>query len=114
MTTLADLQDAYNATLVGAATVCSSGQANDAFEIYVLTLALRASREEGAEIQFVSASGIINPSVLRFRTAPGRIYTSAKDYTHVLLSFSQGLTRPISVCTSRVWLAFCMSVTLRS
>ena len=91
MTTLSDLQAAYNATLAGAATVSSSGQANDAFEIYVLTLALRASREEGALIQFVSASGINSPPVLRFRTAPGRIYASANDYTHALLSFPQGL-----------------------
>ena len=92
MTTLTDLQAAYNSTLAGAATVSSSGQANDAFEIYVFTLALRAGREEGAVIQFVSASGINNPPVLRFRTAPGRIYAPAHDYTHALLAFPQGLS----------------------
>jgi hypothetical protein len=92
MTTLADLQAAYDAALAGAAPVASSGQANDAFEVYVLTLALRAGREEGATIQFQSASGIANPSPLRFRTAPGRIYAPANDYTHALLIFPQGLS----------------------
>ena len=92
MTTLADLQAAYNAALAGAATVSSSGQANDAFEVYVLTLALRAGREEGATIQFQSASGVLNPSPLRFRTAPGRIYAPANDYTHAVIGFPQGLT----------------------
>jgi hypothetical protein len=92
MTSLADLQTAYNATLSGLAPVVSSGQANDAFEVYVLTLALRAGREEGATIEFQSASGLSNPSPLRFRTAPGRIYSPAQDYTHALLSFPQGLS----------------------
>jgi hypothetical protein len=89
---MADLQSAYNATLAGAAPVSSSGQANDAFEIYVFTLVLRAGREEGASIQFQSASGRVNPSPLRFRTAPGRIYTPANDYTHAAIDFPQGLS----------------------
>lgn len=91
MTTLADLTTAYNATLAKHAPVASAGQANDAFEVYVLTLALRAARDEGASIQFQSAAGIANPSPLRFRTAPGRIYSPVKDYTHAHLSFSSGL-----------------------
>lgn len=91
MTTTADLEAAYNATLASHSPVASAGQANDAFEIYVLTLALRAAREEGATIQFLSASGAINPSPLRFRTAPGRIYSPTKDYTHACISFSSGL-----------------------
>ncbi len=92
MTTLTDLQNAYNATLAGVAPVTSSGQANDAFEVYVLTLAVRAARGEGAAIAFASSSGIPNPSPLRFRTSPGRIYAPAHDYTHAVLSFPQGLT----------------------
>lgn len=91
MTTLADLQAAYNATLAGYAPVFTAGQANDAFEVYVLTLALRAGREEGASILFESASETVNPSPLRFRTAPGRIYSPAKDYTHAVVSFTNGL-----------------------
>jgi hypothetical protein len=92
MTSLADLQTAYNSALAGHAPVASAGQANDAFEVYVLTLALRAGREEGAMVQFQSASGSINPAALRFRTAPGRIYSPANDYTHALLVFPQNLS----------------------
>jgi hypothetical protein len=92
MTSLADLQEAYNTTLAGRATVASSGQANDAFEVYVLTLVLRAGQEEGATVQFQSASGVANPNPLRFRTAPGRIYSPANDYTHALIGFPQGLS----------------------
>ncbi len=91
MTTLADLQKAYNATLSGFAPVASAGQANDAFEVYVLTLALRAGRQEGASIAFASASGITGQSPLRFRTAPGRIYSLTHDYTHGLITFANGL-----------------------
>ncbi|WP_157256525.1 hypothetical protein [Pelomonas sp. Root1217] len=92
MTALADLEAAYNATLAGHAPVASGGQANDAFEIYVLTLALRAAKEEGAAITFQSALGNINPSPLRFRTAPGRIYSPTKDYTHARIDFPSGLS----------------------
>ncbi|RLJ62728.1 hypothetical protein [Sulfurisoma sediminicola] len=92
MTSLADLQAAYNTLLSGYAPVASSGQANDAFEVYVMTLALRAAREEGASVSFESASGTHNPSPLRFRTAPGRIYSPANDYSHARIDFPQGLS----------------------
>ena len=92
MTTLADLEAAYKATLSGHAPVASAGQANDAFEVYVLTLALRAARGEGATIAFQSAAGASSPSPLRFRTAPGRIYSPAKDYTHATIAFPSGLS----------------------
>jgi hypothetical protein len=92
MTSLSALQTAYNLELAGHAPVSSSGQANDAYEVYVLTLALRAAREEGATIRFESASGTVNPSPLRFRTAPGRIYSPANDYSHARIVFPQNLS----------------------
>lgn len=91
MTTLADLKSAYDAILAGHAPVTTPSAANDAFEIYVLTLALRAGCEEGASVKFQSAAGVDNPSPLRFRTSPGRIYLPKNDYTHGLLTFPQGL-----------------------
>lgn len=97
MTTLADLQAAYNVALAGHAPVASSGAANDAFEVYVFTLALRAGREEGATIQFQSASGVMNPTPLRFRTAPGRIYAPTNDYTHGVLVFPNGLAYEVHI-----------------
>jgi hypothetical protein len=54
MTTQTDLEQAYSANLAGHAPVASAGQANDAFEVYVLTLALRAAQGEGGTILFQS------------------------------------------------------------
>lgn len=97
MTTQADLEAAYNATLAGHAPVASAGQANDAFEVYVLTLVLRAGREQGGSIQFGSAAGVVNPTPLRFRTAPGSIYSQTKDYTHARLTFPTSLSYEVHI-----------------
>jgi len=92
MTSFSDLEIAYNRLLAAHPPVVSAGQANDAFEIYVLTLVLRAAEEEGAMISFRSAMGITNPSPLRFRTAPGRIFSKTHDYSHAHIGFLNGLT----------------------
>lgn len=92
MISLKDLQAAYNSLLAPFSPVQHSTQANDAFEVYVLSLILRAAREEGAEIRFEGNSGSINPSSLVFRTSPGRIYSTAHDYSHALIEFDDGLS----------------------
>lgn len=92
MTTLADLKNAYDSYLSGFAPVTSSGQANDAFEVYVLTLVLRAAKKAGATITFESNSGVTTLNSLKFRTSPGRIYAPTHDYTHAVLRFPRGLT----------------------
>lgn len=97
MTSHADLVAAYNSTLSGHAPVASAGAANDAFEVYVMTLALRAAREEGGTIQFQSVSGVLNPSPLQFRTSPGRIYSLAHDYTHAQVKFPSGLSYEVHI-----------------
>jgi hypothetical protein len=91
LTSLANLQAAYTSLLAGHAPVASSGQANDAFEVYTLSLVLSAARDEGATIRFESTSGVINPSPLRFRTSPGRIFSTVHDYSHALIQFPDGL-----------------------
>jgi len=92
MTTADDLKKAYESLLGTAAPVASSAEANDAFELYVLALMLRAAREEGAAIAFESASSVQNPTPMIFRTSPGRIYSTAQDYTHATISFPDGLS----------------------
>lgn len=91
MTSLADLQSAYSVLLAGHAPVASSGQANDAFEVYTLSLILRAAREESASIHFESSSGITSPARLLFRTSPGRIFSTAHDYSHAVIQFPDDL-----------------------
>ena len=92
MTSLQDLQNAYNNILGAHSPVQSFGQANDAFEVYVLALVLKAARDEGAKISFESTTGVTNHSPLVFRTSPGRIYSTSKDYSHAIVQFEDGLS----------------------
>lgn len=92
MTSLADLQAAFNRLLAGHAPVASSGQANDAYEVYVFTLVLEASIQEGATVGFRASSGSRNPSPLTFRTSPGSIFSSANDYSFATIDFPDGLS----------------------
>lgn len=91
MTDSSDLKKAYEKLLSGHAPVVSSNQANDAFEVYTLCLVLRAAKEEEAKITFESSKGPSTPNPIRFRTSPGRIYSTAHDYTHAKISFSDDL-----------------------
>lgn len=87
MTSLADLESAYNQHLGNKVPVSSPGQANDAFEVYALSLVLKAAKEEGAVVSFQTVNGTVNPSILIFRSSPGRIYSTADDYAHAMISF---------------------------
>jgi len=91
MTSLNDLKSAYNKHLRSTVPVISSGQANDAFEIYALSLVLKAARHEGAMISFETVNGKTNPSSLVFRSSPGRIYSTADDYAHAIINFNNEL-----------------------
>lgn len=90
MASKAEIESAYNSILAGHQPVQSSGQANDAFEVCVLALALKAARAEGADISFETNLGNTNPNPIIFRTSPGRIYSTSKEYTHALVSFDSG------------------------
>lgn len=92
MTTVTDLKSAYKNLLAGHAPVASVGQANDAFEVYTLSLVLRAAAQEGAGVGFESAVALTSPAVLRFRSSPGRIYSTAQDYSHAVIDFPDGLS----------------------
>jgi hypothetical protein len=91
MTSLNDLESAYNNHLKAKVPVKSSGQANDAFEVYALSLVLKAAQQEGANISFQTVNGTTSPTNLIFRSSPGRIYSTADDYAHALISFNNEL-----------------------
>lgn len=71
---------------ISAAPVASSALP-DVFEAYVLTLLLRAARDEGAQVAFRGRDGSVATSLL-LRTSPGYIYSNAKNYTHALIEFA--------------------------
>lgn len=59
----------------------------DVFEAYVLTLVIRAARDEGAAVSFKDRFG--NPATsLTLRTSPGYIYSTVRNYTHCLIEFN--------------------------
>ena len=58
----------------------------DVFEAYVLSLVLKSARDEGATISYTSRDGRPATSLI-FRTSPGYIFSTAKNYTHVVISF---------------------------
>lgn len=91
MTSLIDLESAYNKHLRSVVPVKSSGQANDAFEVYTLSLVLEAAKQEGADIEFQTVGGNLRPKNLVFRSSPGRIYSTASDYAHALIKFGDDL-----------------------
>lgn len=91
MTSLTDLEIAYNKYLKNTVPVSSSGQANDAFEVYALSLVLQAARKEGATISFKTVKGTSSPSTLIFRSSPGRIYSQADDYAFAVINFNNEL-----------------------
>ncbi|HDY7465647.1 TPA: hypothetical protein RQJ52_004105 [Vibrio vulnificus] len=91
MTTLKDLENAYNQHLKNRVPVTSSGAANDAFEVYALSLVLEAARQEGASISFQTVNGTKSPKTLFFRSSPGRIYSKANDYAHAVIDFGNDL-----------------------
>lgn len=91
MTSLTDLESAYQKHLKNKVPVSSSSQANDAFEVYALSLVLKAAEKEGAKITFQTVNGTMNPTKMIFRTSPGRVYSIANDYSHALISFNNDL-----------------------
>lgn len=58
----------------------------DIFEAYVLTLLVRAAGDEGGNVTFIDRHGA-PATTLVLRTAPGYLYSEAKNYTHALIDF---------------------------
>ena len=73
-------------TAISSAPVAASALP-DVFEAYVLTLLIRAARDEGATVSFKDCS--YKPATsLTLRTSPGYIYSKANNYTHCLIEFN--------------------------
>jgi hypothetical protein len=62
---------------------------SDIFEAYVLTLVIRAARTENATVSYASRNGMPATELL-LRTSPGFIFSTAKNYTHAVLTFPDG------------------------
>jgi hypothetical protein len=69
-----------------AAGYADAGATNDLYENYVWALCVQAARSQGADVIFQTVAE--QPATtLRFRTAPGAIYSALHNYTHAVLAF---------------------------
>lgn len=75
---------------VSAGSVAKSNP-SDIYEAYIFSLIVQAAREEGATIDFVHRDGATAKDLV-FRTSPGYIYSTAKNYTHARIEFAN---RPV-------------------
>jgi hypothetical protein len=58
----------------------------DVYEGYVFTLAVQAAAEAGATVEFRTVKGAPTRDLV-FRTSPGNIWSTRREYTHALVSF---------------------------
>lgn len=85
---VSDLINAYDSILAAHAPVNHSGHAHDAYEVYLLSLVIRAAQAEGATVHFEDNRNKSNPSKLVFRSSPASIYSKANSFTHAVITFS--------------------------
>jgi len=65
----------------------NSSAANDVYEVYLFTLIISAAVNEGATIQYLDRNGIPTTSLI-FRSSPGYINSSIKNYSYAKISFN--------------------------
>jgi hypothetical protein len=64
----------------------SASGASDIFEAYTLSLVVEAARREGADIEYRDVYGN-QATTFVFRASPGYIFSTARPYTHAVLTF---------------------------
>lgn len=90
MTTNQDLLDEIQTTLGEALipSLTTSSAADDLYEAYIFSLVIEAARAEGAaHIEFKSRNNA-SPTSFVFRTSPGYLNSSAKDYGYAEIEFT--------------------------
>jgi hypothetical protein len=77
-----------------------SARSRDAhlYEQYIFTLILKAAEKELADISYWDVFGNRVASATVFRESPGRIYSTARPFTHALLNFENMPPLEVHVC----------------
>lgn len=94
MTTADDLLRELRTHLGAAVSYTTASQANDIYEGFLFSLVVATARKSGAVIRYEDvrdnrANGLI------FRTSPGRLYSTRRNYTHAVVEF--GIAPPLEV-----------------
>lgn len=75
-------------THLGAVSYTASSQANDVYEGYLFTQVVVTARRSGAAIHYEDVCGNKVHRMV-FRTSPTRLYSTAHDYTHAVITFGR-------------------------
>jgi hypothetical protein len=88
MTIVNELLDEIANTLGStiSSSLTSASDTSDIFEAYVFSLVLEAAQIEGASITYRDVLGN-TPTDFIFRTSPGYIFSTSRNYTHAVLLF---------------------------
>jgi hypothetical protein len=70
----------------GAISYSSASAANDVYEGFLFALIIATARDSNATISYENVHGTPTTDLI-FRTNPGRIYSTAHDYTHAIIRF---------------------------
>mgnify|MGYP000845338428 CR=1 FL=1 len=81
---LNQIANTFGATISSSLTTASD--TSDIFEAYVFSLVLEAARTEGATITYRDVLGN-TPTSFIFRTSPGYIFSTNRNYTHAVILF---------------------------
>ena len=76
----------------GAVSYNSSSAANDVYEGFLFSLVVATARDSNAAVRYETVRGV-PASNLIFRTSPGRLYSTAQEYTHAVIRF--GTSAPV-------------------
>ncbi|MFI7337217.1 hypothetical protein ACIBUY_04665 [Streptomyces sp. NPDC050085] len=87
MTDVTALLDELQRTLpADSVSYTSKSEPWDVYEGYVFTLAVQAAAAAGADVEFRTVKGSPTSDLI-FRTSPGNIWSTRREYTHALVSF---------------------------
>jgi hypothetical protein len=87
MTTTSDLLEELRTLLqAGAISYNSATAASDVYEGFLFALVIATARDSNADVYFENVRGTRVDDLI-FRTTPGRLYSTAHDYTHAVIQF---------------------------
>ncbi|WP_405165914.1 hypothetical protein OG203_12995 [Nocardia sp. NBC_01499] len=88
MAAVDELLAELRAHLRAAVSYTTASMPNDVYEGFLFSLVIATARKSGAQIRYQDVNGSM-ASNLVFRTSPGWLYSTARNYTHAVLEFGR-------------------------
>jgi hypothetical protein len=84
------------ANLRAAVSYSTASQVNDVYEGFLFSLVVDTARRSNATVHYEDVRGNKTHNLV-FRTTPGRIYSTAHDYTHAVIQFGNASVLEVHV-----------------